>query len=135
MKLIRITLATALFLAGSISFSQTDGGIAVDIPFAFVVAERTLPPGHYMVTRLLNGNLAIHDRENRGVFVTTYSAQRLAPENTTKMVFDRYGDTYFLSEVWIGGDSLGRSLPLSRAERQLAKSGTERELAVLRLGK
>jgi hypothetical protein len=135
MKLLRIALSATLLLAASISFAQTkEGDIVINIPFAFTVAGSTLPPGHYIVTRL-NNNLGIHDRENRGLFAPTHSAQRPAHENTTKIVFHRYGDTYFLSEVWASGDSLGRVLFPSRAERELAESNKEREVAVVRLGR
>jgi hypothetical protein len=36
-------------------------------------------------------------------------------------VFNRYGDQYFLSQVWIAGSDTGRDLFQSRNERSLAK--------------
>ena len=135
MKLLRIVLSAALLLMASISFSQsTEGDVVADIPFAFVVAGRTLPSGHYVVSRL-HDTLGIHDLHNQGVFVPTQSAQRLPGETATKIVFHRYGDTYFLSEVWTGGSVIGRAVFPSRAERDRAESGREREIAVLRVGK
>jgi hypothetical protein len=122
-----------LLLITSTLFAQTrQGDVVADVPFAFVVAGRTLPAGQYIVSGL-NDNLEIHDRQNHRVFVPAHSAQRSADENKSKMVFHRYGDTYFLSEVWVGGSSIGRALFPSRAERELAGSGREREVAVLRL--
>jgi hypothetical protein len=137
MKLLRSALSAALLLlASSISFAQTSpGDMVADVPFAFVVAGRTLPPGHYIVSRANEYSLRIHDRQNQGVFAPAHSAQRSAQENSTKMVFHRYGDTYFLSEVWVAGNSIGRALPRSPAERELAGSGAERQIAVVRMGK
>jgi len=135
MKRFRIALSTALLLAAAIAFTQTkEGDLVADVPFAFVVAGRTLPAGHYIVNRL-NDNLGIHNGQNQTVFVPTHSAQRPAHENTSKMVFHRYGDTYFLAEVWVGSSSIGRELYPSRAERELAESSAEREIAVVRMGK
>ena len=41
-------------------------------------------------------------------------------QTQSKLVFNRYGDHYFLSQVWTAGNSRGR---------QLLKSGREREMA------
>ena len=41
-----------------------------------------------------------------------------------RLVFHRYGERYFLAEVWSGSDSTGRQLMKSRQERAI-----ERELA------
>jgi hypothetical protein len=131
MKTLRIALSAALLLAASISFAQTKpGDLMADVPFAFIAAGRTLPPGHYVVNNL-NENLGIHDAKNQGVFVPVHRAERPPLENSSKLVFHRYGDTYFLSEVWVSGNSIGRALFPSRAERNLVESGKEREIAVV----
>ncbi len=133
MKLFRVVLSVALLLAASISSAQTKpGDLVADIPFAFVVAGHTLPPGHYVVNNL-NNNLGIHDPQNHTVFVPVHSAQRPARESTSKMVFHCYGDTCFLSEAWVSGSSTGRALFPSRAEQDLSASGREREIAVVRM--
>jgi hypothetical protein len=133
MKLLRIVLSAALLLAASVSFAQTQpGDLVADVPFAFVVAGRTLPPGHYVVNNL-NENLGIHNANNQGVLVPVHREQRPPRENSSKMVFHRYGDTYFLSEVWVGGNSIGRALFPSRAESKLIESGKEREIAEVRM--
>jgi hypothetical protein len=67
--------------------------------------------------------------------VPTESTQRSANDNSCKLVFHRHGDTYFLSEVWVAGNSNGRTLFRSRAERELAESGKEKVIAEVTLGK
>ena len=50
------------------------------------------------------------------------------PSNTTKLVFNRYGSHYFLSQVWMVGNDTGHLLRPSKAEREIArtfKPGTE----------
>jgi len=135
MKLFHIAVTGVLLLAAVLSFAQTkDGDLVADIPFAFVVAGRTLPPGHYIINRL-NENLGIHDSQNQSVFVPTHSVQRPAYDNTSKMVFHRYGDIYFLEEVWVGSTSIGRALFPPPAERKLKSRGMENEVAAVRFGK
>jgi hypothetical protein len=135
MNLLRIGLSAVLLLAASVLFAQSKpGDLVADVPFAFVVAGRTMPPGHYVVNNR-NDDLSIHDAHNQGVFVPAHSAQRGAHENSSKIVFHRYGDTYFLSEVWVGGNSIGKELFPSRAERKMVESGKEREIAEVRMEK
>jgi hypothetical protein len=50
----------------------------------------------------------------------------------SKLEFHRYGDTYFLSAVWVTGNTTGRELFRSRAERELTDRKAEMELAVVR---
>jgi hypothetical protein len=49
-------------------------------------------------------------------------------QQLSKLVFRRYEDQYFLSEVWTSGVSTGRELPSSRKERlikqEIAKHGS-----------
>lgn len=136
MTLLRIVLYAALLLAASASIAQTkQGDVVANIPFPFVVAHQTLPAGHYIVSPANADALGIHDANNRGTFVPTESTQRSANDNSCKLVFHRYGDTYFLSEVWVAGNSNGRTLFRSRAERELAESGKEKVIAEVTLGK
>lgn len=136
MKPLRIVLYAALLLAASTSFAQTrQGDVVANIPFPFVVAHQTLPAGHYIVSPANADALGIHDANNRGTFVPTESTQRSANDNSCKLVFHRHGDTYFLSEVWVAGNSNGRTLFRSRAERELAESGKEKVIAEVTLGK
>jgi hypothetical protein len=136
MKLLRIVLYAALLLAASASIAQTkQGDVVANIPFPFVVAHQTLPAGHYIVSPANADALGIHDANNRGTFVPTESTQRSANDNSCKLVFHRYGDTYFLSEVWVEGNSNGRTLFRSRAERELAERGKEKVIAEVTLGK
>jgi hypothetical protein len=135
MKLLPIVVSGALLLTAANAVAQIKkGDLVADIPFPFVAADRTLPAGHYVISRL-NDSLGIHDSRNQGLFVTTHSAQRPAGENTSKMVFHRYGDTYFLEEVWVGSSSIGRALFPSHAEYKVKENGVEREIAAVRLGK
>jgi hypothetical protein len=133
MKLVRIVLCTAMLAAALTAMSQTrSGSVIVDVPFAFVVNGRTLPAGHYIVTATGDYNIRISSQK-AGVNLITHSAWRRDSDGT-KLVFHRYGDTYFLSAVWVAGNTSGRELARSRAERDLANHKTELELAAVSPG-
>jgi|SRR5579863_7310388 len=136
MRLFRIAFYTALLLAASASIAQTkQGDVTADIPFPFVVATQTLPAGHYIVSPANVDSLSIHDASHHSMFVPTHSAQRSMNDDHCKLVFHRYGDTYFLSEVWVAGNPMGKALFRSRAERDLAESGKEKMVAEVHPGK
>ena len=47
------------------------------------------------------------------------------PTDKGKLVFHRYGDQYFLSEVWPAGATTGRVIAKSRAESELEKKAKQ----------
>src|SRR6266567_5276218 len=82
----------------------------VNIPFAFVAGNATLPAGEYRVQKL-DGNsavLLIHCWDaNASALVITNAAQAKEPQTESKLVFNRYGNRYFLSQVWTAGSIRG----------------------------
>jgi hypothetical protein len=124
MKRISVALYAAMLLAAPLLIAQTRGDAVADIPFSFVVAGKILPAGHYVVSPMSNGSLRIQGSAHQGMFVPAHSAQRSASDNSCKLVFHHYGDSYFLSQVWVTGNDQGRQLFLSRAERELAAKAT-----------
>jgi hypothetical protein len=132
MKRIRIALYVAMLLTASLSMAQTRvGDVVADIPFPFVVNGQTLPAGHYIVSRVGDSSLRIQGSAHQGMFVSTNSSQRSASDNSCKLVFHRYGDSYFLSQVWGAGNAGGRELLRSRAERELAAKAASEETTVV----
>jgi hypothetical protein len=131
MRLFRIVLCGALLAAASAAMAQTRiGDVVVDVPFAFNVAGQALPAGHYIVAAV-GDNIRIFNSQTSGLYAPTHGAMRTASDGT-KLVFHRYGDTYFLSAVWVTGNTTGRELFRSRAERDLATRNAEMQLAVVR---
>ncbi len=95
-----------------------------DIPFDFMVGDKTFPGGTYTFAQptitgrvLLIRSLDGHE----SVLAITQSVQESrTPSDETKLVFTRYGDLYFLAQVWTEGEIQGR---------EFLKSGTESEVA------
>jgi len=124
----------AALLATSTALGQSNQGDTIaDIPFAFTVANLTLPAGRYTVTRLGETTLRISNPLNQGTVVLTHAVEGKAPESKGKMVFHRYGESYFLSEVWVAASGMGRKVFQSRAEEELDVKGAEMQIAVLQI--
>lgn len=133
MKLFRAVWC-ALLLCGGIAAGQMKvGDVAVDVPFAFQVAGQAFPAGYYIVAAG-DDFVRIFNRQTRGAYVPTHSAMRGKSE-ASKLVFHRYGSAFFLSEVWTRGNTIGRQLFVSGAERELKARQVEMEVAVVQPAK
>ena len=119
-------LAIALFVSTSIA-GFGNSASAQDRRVRLQMLRTALPAGEYIVARSTQGSegLVIRARDGKGgVYLLTKSIQTRDNQVQTRVVFNRYNDQYFLSQVWISGRSTGRELHKSRQERAL-----ERELA------
>jgi len=96
-----------------------------NIPFDFVVGSEELQAGEYRVETVSSTGMAMKiSGEHQGVYrlSSTITASRRAEKG--KLVFHRYGNRYFLAEIWTPGESVGRELLKSKDEKAV-----ERELA------
>ena len=117
-RLIMLSVLGALTTVSA--HAQAGKQFTVTIPFNFYVAGKTLPAGQYHVGRSTEDaeGLVLRGTDGRtGLFVLTRGIQTEEVQRESKLVFRRYGDQYFLGEVWISGRSTGRELPSSRKER------------------
>jgi len=95
--------------------------LKADIPFNFVVGDTQLPSGEYHVKQLRPGVIQVQDKVTRSsAIVMTTGVQTGKTSDVGKLVFNRYGDNYFLSRIWEPSSIMGRQLPKSRLEREVA---------------
>jgi len=121
-------LSLVVALAVTSVSAQSSHYFRVSIPFEFAINGKTLPPGEYIVRRVSSDKpqwLSISSVNGRtGQSVVTHNVRAGTLQSESKLVFRRYGDQYFLSQLWEAGDSEGRELRKSRRER-----GLERDMA------
>lgn len=130
MKLFRICFFV-LFVAAAVASGQTrSGDVIVDVPFDFSAAGQTLHSGHYIVASH-DDMIRIFNAQTRGIYIPTHAAIR-SKSDGSKLVFHRYGNSYFLSAVWVTGNTIGKELFRSQAERELQTRKSEMELAIVR---
>ena len=118
-----LVLLSVAALAASAK-AQSGSGLRANIPFDFTVAGKTFTAGHYSITRAsqTSGDLVLEvnglDNHSR-VFPITSRLQTQTPRDQSVLIFHRYGDEYFLAQVWAAGSTTGRAFAKSRRERQL----------------
>jgi len=125
-----IVAASASAKAQSLAYRLT-----ANIPFDFSLAGKKLPAGKYWVSRgqQSNGDLILQIRSVDGhvdISRLTIPVVTRDPVSQGTLVFHRYGEEYFLSEVWPAGGLTGRELPKSRAERDLERKGPSDVVAI-----
>jgi hypothetical protein len=129
MKLKIFTTATlfGLLLLPSLAHAQVSASLQGNIPFQFQVGETVLPAGEYVVSQIANSQAGLilrgSDRKTGAILFNapaTLGNSVNKPAQNAKMVFHRYGDSYFLRQVWQGGGQNGNELSLSKAERVIA---------------
>jgi len=113
----------SLLLAAGSAFAQTDHEVRANVPFDFVVGKTTLPSGNYQIVRLsmASENVTIRSTNAKAAMIAYAGPQEVRqPSNRTKLVFHRYGDRYFLSQIWVEGSNHMRTLPKSNLEKEIA---------------
>ena len=110
---------------------ESDTTIDANIPFAFVVKDKTLPAGKYVIRVADPTDLKVLEirgaRRGKGVLFETEGVQPERSPRKSELVFDKVGDTYFLSQVLVEGDSTGNQLLKSKMERSLEDGGMTAE--------
>jgi hypothetical protein len=118
-------LTAALITAGASSLqAQIPKQIQIEVPFDFTVGQKSYQAGEYLVDQAMPSLLKLRNTStNAAAFVLTNSVIEPGHKKSTpRLVFNRYGDKYFLSQVWPGSNSIGHQLSKSAAEReQMAK--------------
>jgi hypothetical protein len=124
MTMLLMVVALSLVAAVVSANGQSSQRQVANIPFNFTIGDKNMPAGRYDVSQVTSGGEAIRVRDTQG----TRSAIRLSnlmvktnPTERAKLVFRRYGKSYFLAEVWSAGYANGRRLLKSDGE-EAAKS-------------
>lgn len=128
MKLRVLASASLLgFLLMPVAHAQLLSGLTAKIPFEFRIGETTHRAGEYIVMQNKIGSqvLAMRnvDRKSGATMFIANGVQTKSVANlgNGKLVFHRYGPTYFLSQVWEGyGEGAGHQVVQSKAERTIA---------------
>jgi hypothetical protein len=129
LTMVTLVLAIALATAAVTANAQSAKKVVADIPFAFVVGDQTLSAGEYTMkstTAPANGLLIQNAEGQSEALRNTFPIEPRQNRRNARLVFHRYGQRYFLAEVWTGAGNVGRHLMKSRQERAI-----ERELATI----
>ena len=124
----RTICATILLVAAScLGLNAQSMQLRATIPFRFHVGQAVMPAGNYEVSQQ-NGILTVRKTDGRPAtaMFLTQPEHLLNPPAEAVLIFNRYGDTCFLSTVRSPYSSSGQILPKTRAETEYARAATQR---------
>src|SRR5580704_6612036 len=102
---LRTFAAFVIGLAAAGTVSAQSVTLKAKIPFSFVVDGKSLPAGEYSVRQATSAAMIIQGVDQSASTVTLVSPAS-APgsrQEAPRLVFNRYGDQYFLSQIWASG--------------------------------
>lgn len=120
-----LTLIFAMSLWPTRAQAQIIGNLEAEIPFQFHVGSTTLPAGKYIIHELEGSDLTVMqissaDGKLSALFDVESAQAKAAPEKS-ELIFNKYGDRYFLSEMYDEGNADGSRLFTSRNEKRASK--------------
>ena len=132
MKTARTLISICLLVTAAAVFAQTTPSqrlMKVNIPFAFSAGDVKLPAGQYLLYTISPGwgiRFATIDGKHNA-FVNTLPNYPSNPSENSRLVFHKYGNEYFLEQVWTNGDELVRSPLPSKKAMEIARSGVAQQ--------
>jgi hypothetical protein len=124
MKQAKWVVAVTLVVLSGMAAAQRMGSsrIVTQVPFEFVVANKIVPAGECVVqAATMDGRVLMIDNAGAkvGLFSGSSQTESKQPASHYALVFNRYGDRYFLSGIKLQGSKIAYHLPQSRAEAEL----------------
>jgi len=129
MKSARTLITICLLFTSATLFAQTTSQrlMKVDIPFAFSVEDHSLPAAEYLVFTVTPERSIrfISTDGKHSAIVNTLPNHASLPSENSRLVFHRYGNEYFLAQVWTAGQNVARNPLSSKAAMEIASSGSK----------
>ena len=132
-KISLLAVVVMIATSASVKAQSLQDRLTAHIPFDFTVNDKKLPAGQYSISRAQqnSGDQVLQIRSADGhtnIVRLTIPVFVHNPMDRGTVVFHRYGDEYFLYEVWPAGGSTGRAFPKSRTEREVARRAQESQI-------
>jgi hypothetical protein len=127
MKTARTLFTICLLLAAASLFAQTESRplMKVNIPFSFRADNHTFAAGQYFLRTVTpERQIALVSADGKhSTVINDLPNYASTPSVDSRLVFHRYGDEYFLSQVWCKGDNVTRNPMINTRQADVALSG------------
>jgi hypothetical protein len=124
-------VGVSLLLATVSAYAETIR-VKANVPFSFIVNRDTLPAGEYSLESIGMGpSLLIQNADMKSrTIVNPNRCEAASASKQTKLVFRKYGNRYFLSQVWLEGAKSGQEFARSKREAEVAKDFSMQEVVL-----
>jgi hypothetical protein len=122
-------LVLALTMGASKAKAQITGDVAVKVPFQFYAGNSKLPAGEYRIHVLDDSGLSVMEITSAdGSTSALFQVQETETKDTptkSELIFNKYGDQYFLADLFEEGESSGSEVLKSRYEERASKNAEQ----------
>ncbi len=101
-----------------------------NVPFDYNVGKATMKAGNCFIQHAGTQNALLIRGNGSSAFTLSGSVSGKAG-STTKLVFNKYGDQYFLAQVWMQGEETGAQLPRSSTENELMSKASRHSVVIV----
>jgi hypothetical protein len=112
-QLFKLTAIFAILLGLAVAGvqAQAPSKVEVNIPFEFSAGTKTLQPGVYSIKRLSGNYLTLRSIDGKATVILNapLSLTSTDPNAEERLVFNKYGEHYYLAQIWLTTDT-GREL-------------------------
>jgi hypothetical protein len=110
---------------------QIIGQLEADIPFTFHAGGAKLPPGKYVIHVVDKSDLGLMEIQSADDRTSALFEVREAQDSTTpkksELIFNHYGNRYFLSKLFDEGEKVGSAVVESGYSKQYVPGGASGE--------
>jgi hypothetical protein len=135
-NLLPVLIALAFMLTISLvkAHAQVIGDLDVTIPFQFHAGDAKLPAGKYIIHTVDNSDLTMMeissaDGSTSALFEVRDAEANSAPAKS-ELIFNKYGNRYFLAKVFDEANPNGSAVLESRYEKRVGQAATEAQAHV-----
>ncbi len=126
--LILLFAVAAPLYAGSILNHE----MTVTVPFAFAAGDKLMPPGDYTVqVNVERESVVLVGEGHKPLMLLTIRKESRSAPQRGKLVFQRYGTSFFLAEIWSQDNATGETLAPSAREKELARNKQPEQILVV----
>jgi len=112
-QIFKLTAIFAIFLGLGVTGVQAQAPtkVEVNIPFGFSAGNTTLQPGVYSIKRMSGNYLTLRSADGKSAVILNAPLNLTSsnPESVERLVFNKYGEQFYLSQIWLTADT-GREL-------------------------
>ena len=136
LNLLPVLVALAFMLTISLvkAHAQVIGDLDVTIPFQFHAGDAKLPVGKYIIHTVGNSDLTMMEISSAdgstSALFEVRDAEAISAPAKSELIFNKYGNRYFLAKVFDESNPNGSAVVESRYEKKVGQAATEAQAHV-----
>jgi hypothetical protein len=119
-------LVLALTIGASKAKAQIVGDMVANVPFEFHAGNAEFPAGEYRIHSVDDSGLSVMQIStmdgSRSALFQVQESDASATPTKSELIFNKYGDQYFLTKLYDQGERIGSEVLKSRTELRVSKN-------------